>query len=52
LQLAGGIVTFVYRDEFETGLLTAMRDLMVKYPLRGTTWDKLQAEVKSASYIH
>lgn len=48
-QLAGGIITFVYKDSFQTGLVDAMTVLMKRYNSDGNareTWDKLQEEVK------
>jgi hypothetical protein len=44
-HLAGGIVTFVFRDEFDAGLLREMRTLMVEYQSRGYDWVRLQDDV-------
>lgn len=47
-QLAGGIVTFVYKDTFQTGIVDAMNNLMANYntePNAKTAWDTIQTDV-------
>jgi hypothetical protein len=48
-QLAGGIITFVYKDAFQTGMVDAMRNLIGNYneeEAARNAWDRLQIDVK------
>jgi hypothetical protein len=48
-QLAGGIITFVYKDSFQTGVYDSMVKLMGIYSTdanANTAWNKIQTEVK------
>jgi len=49
-QLAGGIITFVYKDAFQTGVHDSMVKLMGIYNTdenANTAWNKIQSDVSS-----
>jgi hypothetical protein len=48
-QLAGGIITYVYKDSFQSGLYDSMTKLMGIYNTdanANAAWNKIQTDVR------